>query len=576
MLSKLRSRLRSDYGRALGLSAHLRASLAPVSANVDWSRAKRLVFVCKGNICRSAFAEALARSIGLDATSAGLEARAGDPAEPGIREAAAARGIDLSAHSARRLDSLELRPTDMLVCFEPGQLEAAASLATAAGAQATLLGWYSQPRRPHLEDPYGLSPEYAATCLSIIDSGVRAIARARTGVLVVQSETVAAVAVIRSLGRAGYRVHAGAREKSALGLGSHFAHARVRMPAYDAPEFVEWLRTYVREHAISLIVPSESLLLALRDSFAEFAPLMAYGADSRRVYAGMSKFDLFSSLAGQANLPPCELVDLDAAVDWTALERRLERLPAPLYLKLDAAYSRSGGGGIVRRAANAAEAVAEARELSRSYRRLLVQGHVSGRGVGACFLLDRGEVRAEFLHLRLHEVPHTGGASSLRTSFHHAAIRADALAKLAAIDWQGPAMMEYRWDPATDEFRLMELNGRFWGSLHLPIAAGIDFPRLLADRRFGISDELATIYKDGVLCRHTFPAEVQHVWSLLKDPSVSPARKARSLAQFGLLGLDPRVTSDLSFPGDRGLYLTAAWAFASTTLSALARRAAKK
>ena len=37
-------------------------------------------------------------------------------------------------------------------------------------------------------------------------------------------------------------------------------------------------------------------------------------------------------------------------------------------------------------------------------------------------------------------------------------------------------MVEFKYDPATDRAWLMEINGRFWGSIQLAIAAGVDFP----------------------------------------------------------------------------------------------------
>ena len=56
---------------------------------------------------------------------------------------------------------------------------------------------------------------------------------------------------------------------------------------------------------------------------------------------------------------------------------------------------------------------------------------------------------------------------------------------LRRIGWNGVAMLEYRRDPSTGDFRLLELNARFWGSLHLALAAGVDFPRLLLDAWLG-------------------------------------------------------------------------------------------
>jgi len=142
----------------------------------------------------------------------------------------------------------------------------------------------------------------------------------------------------------------------------------------------------------------------------------------------------------------------------------------------------------------------------------------------------------------------------LRQSWRHEAILKDALAKLRAMQWEGVAMMEYRWDQKSDEFNLVEMNGRFWGSLHLALWAGVDFPRLLLDAFHGLVDPASNDYSLGVRCRYTFPGELQHVWSRMKDPRLRLSAKLWSLLDFFWLGANPRVHSDLFFPGDRALY----------------------
>ena len=49
-------------------------------------------------------------------------------------------------------------------------------------------------------------------------------------------------------------------------------------------------------------------------------------------------------------------------------------------------------------------------------------------------------------------------------------------ALLDAFGWCGVAMVEYKLDERTGTPYLMEVNGRFWGSLQLAIDAGVDFP----------------------------------------------------------------------------------------------------
>lgn len=167
--------VRARFGSARGLVRLLLSRLGGSKrfASVDWPRVERLVFVCTGNICRSPYAEALARRAGLPAVSVALRGDSGFPAHPAAVAAAREAGVDLSAHRSTAIEELRLGPGDLVVAMEPWQAAAAAGR---GGAQATLLGLWSAPRRPHLHDPYGLCDDYFRTCFALIASGVDAIA----------------------------------------------------------------------------------------------------------------------------------------------------------------------------------------------------------------------------------------------------------------------------------------------------------------------------------------------------------------------------------------------------------------
>ncbi len=142
---------------------------------IDWPRVCRLVFVCQGNICRSAYAERRAATCGLPAISAGLNVRAQD-APPSAVQAAADRGLDLAHHRPRPLADWRLAAGDLLVAMEPQQ---AFELRDALGpldSQITILGLWTKPMRPYLQDPYGLSDAYFRRCFEVIDDGVAALA----------------------------------------------------------------------------------------------------------------------------------------------------------------------------------------------------------------------------------------------------------------------------------------------------------------------------------------------------------------------------------------------------------------
>lgn len=165
------------YGGKRGILEHIRArTLYTLGAygnvrGIEWSSVRRLVFVCRGNICRSPYASSRAQSLGLPAISFGLDAAEGAPANPAAANNALTRGIDLSAHRSARLESNRLVDGDWVIVFEPAQL-VEVRRRFGSRAPATLLGIWSRPVRPHIQDPYGRSDRYFQHCFSVIDENV--------------------------------------------------------------------------------------------------------------------------------------------------------------------------------------------------------------------------------------------------------------------------------------------------------------------------------------------------------------------------------------------------------------------
>jgi predicted ATP-grasp superfamily ATP-dependent carboligase len=111
----------------------------------------------------------------------------------------------------------------------------------------------------------------------------------------------------------------------------------------------------------------------------------------------------------------------------------------------------------------------------------LVQERIMGDGVGVFLLTWKGELRAAVGHRRIREKPPSGGVSTLRESTDPDPDLLDrSMQLLTAMGWQsGVAMVEYKTPRDSGIPVLMEVNGRFWGSLQLAINAGVDFPNLL-------------------------------------------------------------------------------------------------
>ena len=133
---------------------------------------------------------------------------------------------------------------------------------------------------------------------------------------------------------------------------------------------------------------------------------------------------------------------------------------------------------------------------------VLAQRRIEGPGVGFFALRWEGRLVATFAHRRVREVPPSGGVSVCRESIAMPpALRAAGERLLAALSWEGVAMVECKHDLASDRYYVIEINPRFWGSLQLAVDAGVDFPSLLIDCALGATPPPVTDYRVGLRTR---------------------------------------------------------------------------
>lgn len=394
-------------------------------------------------------------------------------------------------------------------------------------------------------------------------------------VLVAEASALGQIAVIRSLGRAGYEVHACTSDPQALGLRSRYARHREVHPSYDDPAFLDWLESYVEGAGIAAIVPSESFLHAVRPRFASFAPLMALARQEDIVYRAFSKCDVHAAF--RAPGAAAELHHhLPAAVvlrEGDPLPGRadLEGLTLPVFVKADAGDGRLGADGLVVRADTVDEALGVIAQVRRTHSSVLVESFVPGSRVVANLCLWNGEVVSRSMMIARHESPHRGGISTLRKVWWNQEIWDDAVRRLHHLKWSGCAMVEYRRDAESGDFHFIEINARYWTGLHTEIFAGIDIPRLQMDAFFGQPSPVPQTPGRPLWCRYTVPGETGYVLSMLKDKALPTRRKLWALAEFVILTFDPRLRADLNFPGDRRLYYLAWWRFLKEAVTAKLR-----
>lgn len=140
-------------------------------------------------------------------------------------------------------------------------------------------------------------------------------------------------------------------------------------------------------------------------------------------------------------------------------------------------------------------------------------------------LYDQGTAVATFQHRQIRGWKYCGGPSAYRESVDIPALDRVGRALLNELDWHGVAMVEFLRDPRTGEFKLMEINPRFWSSLPFTIQAGIDFPGLLWAQATGHEIDSPPEYDVGI-SGHLLRGEVLHLYSILTEgyPTVTQPR----------------------------------------------------
>lgn len=296
-------------------------------------------------------------------------------------------------------------------------------------------------------------------------------------VLVTDAGRGSALAVVRSLGRAGHTVITADTAARTVGGASRYAQAH---GTYPAPEVdgvaatAEAIVALATEHAVDVVVPvTDDTIVPLLATGARLPDGCTLAtADPTAVDRAGSKVETVRlARSHDVPVPEHEVVeDPAAAVGCTA------RLGTPVVVKPDRSRIVDADGRLRRGSVSYAwsddQAVAA---VAAAGQRVLLQRHHAGVGVGIGLVADHGRPVALVQHQRTHEVPVSGGASSQRRTVPlDPVLAAHATALLAALEWTGAAMAEFKVGP--DGASLMELNGRLWGSLPLAVRSGCDIP----------------------------------------------------------------------------------------------------
>jgi predicted ATP-grasp superfamily ATP-dependent carboligase len=324
----------------------------------------------------------------------------------------------------------------------------------------------------------------------------------RDRVLILDAESTKALAVARALGPT-MEVRTASRRRPALAAWSRFVAEHRHFDLERDDQLTARVLDLCRERDIGVVLSPEeaSSWLLARDRAAFDRAGILLPLPAREVLeVAMDKAKTLDAARELGVEAPPTIVLEDRAQARTAARE----LGWPVVVKPRWSHFWNGErfvtGGGVSYAANETDLDAALARQPRDAPPPILQRFVPGRGLGLFFVIaPDGSLAAEFAHERLRDLRPTGSGSVLRRSVRvDPRLREIALRLLRGIGWWGVAMVEFRGEPG--DAVLMEINGRFWGSLQLAIDAGVNFPRVLIDVAQGRIAPPPE-YRDGVVLR---------------------------------------------------------------------------
>jgi predicted ATP-grasp superfamily ATP-dependent carboligase len=323
-------------------------------------------------------------------------------------------------------------------------------------------------------------------------------------------ETQIGLSLIRELGHFGCEVVAVGKSKNSLGLQSKYVTYPFVLVDRREETIIEQLLTINRlTGAKYLLCVSETDILFFNRVKEQIAPIVPLIPNQENIDNVLSKE--YTALAA-------EKVGIDSPQGWKIekLEDLLdikEQLSYPVILKWSNPHDVIKKAHLFKRKIEKIIYCYDYLELERWLRYYapleafpMLQSYIPGYGLGQFFFMHKGQALLSFQHQRVHEWPPEGGFSSLCQSLsphEHSGLQERSIALLRELAWEGAAMVEYRYDPERDHAVLMEINGRFWGSLPLAYHSQAPFAwytyMVLGKKKI---PDTPVIIKEGILCRN--------------------------------------------------------------------------
>lgn len=302
--------------------------------------------------------------------------------------------------------------------------------------------------------------------------------------------------ILRSLSKAGLKVGFGVDSNSGMGKFSRLAKQPFFHTSYlmDEEKFIDDIINYIKKTNAKVYIPTGEEIFAVAKHINKFNPLnVAIPISSYNILLKLHNKIESVRLAESLKLPVPKTI-LPTCIE--EIQEFGKEFGHPIIIKV--LYSSSSKGIFYLKEKDTDKIGRFLRYNKLDFNNFLMQQHVEGRGYGVSMLMGKGNLTAKFTHRRLREKYYLGGPSTLRESTKSEELEKYAEKLLSSIQYDGVAMVEFKYNEKENKAWLIDVNPRFWGSIGLAINAGVDFPMLLYKMAIGELPAYKNTYKEGI------------------------------------------------------------------------------
>ena len=299
--------------------------------------------------------------------------------------------------------------------------------------------------------------------------------------LLLDAYSTRSLACVRSWGRQGIAFAVGGETRWDMSLFSRYAKETFvyTSPKRDVFRFIKDVNHYCQKFGADFIFPtSEAAILACSKYETELAcnALIPQRHEIELVFSKANSLQIAQSLG--IAVPKTVYISVGNCQLLDTLSPRF-----PVVIKSESSAALLSDRATTSRATvyvfNDSDLRRECELRLAKGQAVLLQEFIDGYGVGVSGLFADGQPVALLAHRRIRESTPTGGSSALAETIKlDPWLLTPTRALFAKIGFTGPAMAEYKIDRRTGQPYLMEINGRFWGSVLLASLAGLDLPYL--------------------------------------------------------------------------------------------------